>query len=42
LQIWDAASGGAMLWQGLFATARTVVTLDEVNLPPCALSVGLS
>jgi hypothetical protein len=42
LRIWDASSGGAMLWQGTLATARTVVTLDEVNLPAGALSVGLS
>jgi hypothetical protein len=42
LAIWDASSGGAMLWQGTLLLARTVVTNDTVSFPAGALSCGLS
>jgi hypothetical protein len=43
LQIWDANTGGTMLWQGTLQVPRTVLPpSDTVDFPAGALTVGLS
>jgi hypothetical protein len=41
LQIWDAASGGTMLWSGEWETPRTLVPNDTFDVAAGGLSCGL-
>jgi hypothetical protein len=42
LHVWDAASGGSMLWQGTLLVARTMVENDSFDVAAGGLNCGLS
>src|SRR5262245_38035411 len=41
LQIWDSSAQGAMLWQGLLETPRTMVPNDTFDVAAGGLNCGL-
>jgi hypothetical protein len=42
LQLWDASSGGTMLWQGPLLVARTMVPNDTFDIAIGGLTCGLN